>query len=250
MISLNTMIYQIYEALQITSDDTSLDKRLIKDLIAQHRANWIRKEHNKNRSIDDNIIQDLGCIEIELTDRVSANCCDISSDCKILRSVEKIPNAIELNHEKMITRISAVDFMSIPIMFMDYDHAIYFGNGRYNTKSLGAFIKNNYLYIIYKQGVHNMLIERLNVQGVFEDPTEAATFNNCDGNACFTWDGRYPINAWMWQSLIKPGVLNELRTKRTLYKDENNNSKDDAIPSVNVNFTAQGTDPGNQRQEE
>ena len=78
------MIYQVYEGLQITSDDTSLDKRLIKDLINQSRANWIRKEHNKNRSIDDNIIQDLGCIDIELTDRVSANCCDISTDCKIL----------------------------------------------------------------------------------------------------------------------------------------------------------------------
>lgn len=250
MISLNTMIYQIYEALQITSDDTSLDKRLIKDLISQHRANWIRKEHNKNRSTDDNIIQDLGCIEMILTDRISANCCDISSDCKILRSKEKIPNAIELNHEKMITRISAVDFMSIPIMFMDYDHAIYFGNGRYNKKSLGAFIKNNYFYIIYKEGSFNMLIERLNVQGVFEDPTEAATFNDCNGGPCFSWDSRYPVNAWMWQSLIKPGVLNELRTKRTLYKDENNNSKDDAIPSVNVNFTAAGTDPGQNRQEE
>ena len=64
------MIYQVYEALQITADDTSLDKRLIKDLINQSRANWIRKEHNKNRSIDDNVIQDLGCIDIELTDRI------------------------------------------------------------------------------------------------------------------------------------------------------------------------------------
>lgn len=250
MISLNTMIYQIYESLQITSDDTSLDKRLIKDLISQHRANWIRKEHNKNRSIDDNIIQDLGCVPMILTDRISANCCDISSDCKILRSENKIPNAIELNHEKIITRISAVDFMSIPIMFMDYDQAIYFGNGRYNKKSLGAFIKNNYLYVIYKEGSFNMLIERLNVQGVFEDPTEAATYNDCNSGPCFSWDGRYPINAWMWQSLVKPGVLNELRTKRTLYKDENNNAKDDAIPSVNVNFTAAGTDPGQNRQEE
>ena len=38
MITLNQMIYQIYEGLQITSDDTSLDKRLIKDLINQSSA--------------------------------------------------------------------------------------------------------------------------------------------------------------------------------------------------------------------
>ena len=77
MITLNQMIYQIYEGLQITSDDTSLDKRLIKDLINQSRANWIRKEHNKNRSIDDNVIQDLSSIEIQLSERLSSICCDI-----------------------------------------------------------------------------------------------------------------------------------------------------------------------------
>lgn len=250
MISLNQMIFQVYEDLQITSDDTSLDKRLIKDLINQERANWIRKEHNKNRSIDDNIIQDLGCVELSLVDRQSDRCCEVFTDCKILRSKYTIPNAIELNHEKIITRISPVDFMSIPIYFMDYDHAIYYGNGRYNTKALGAFLKNNYLYIVYNKGNYNKLLEYVNIQGVFEDPTEAAKYINCDTQQpCFDWDDRYPINAWMWQSLVKPAVLNELRTKRTLYRDENNNSKDDAIPSVAANFTQAGTDPGQGRQQ-
>lgn len=241
MLTLNKMIYQIYEYFQISVDDTSLDKRLIVDLINHNRANWIRKEHNKNRSIDNNIIQDLGCVELELADRTS--CCEITTDCKILKSVQQLPNAIELNHEKIITRISNIDFMSIPIMFMDYDHAIYFGNGRFNSKSLGAFIKNNYLYIIADKDLKHILLEKVNVQGVFEDPTEAANFSTCEGESCFTWDSEYPLNAWMWQSLIKPAVLEELKTKRSLYKDENNNSKDDAIPSVNVNFTQAGTSP-------
>jgi hypothetical protein len=245
------MIFQVYEDLQITSDDTSLDKRLIKDLINQERANWIRKENNKNRSIDDNIIQDLGCVELLLVDRQSDRCCEVFTDCKILRTKNPIPNGIELNHEKTITRISAVDFMSIPIYFMDYDHAVYYGNGRYNTKALGAFLKNNYLYIVYNKGNYNKLLEYVNIQGVFEDPTEAAKYINCDTKQpCFDWDDRYPINFWMWQSLVKPAVLNELRTKRTLYRDENNNSKDDAIPSVAVNFTQAGTDPGQGRQQE
>ncbi len=251
MISLNQMIFQVYEALQISTDDTSLDKRLIKDVINQERANWIRKEHNKNRSIDDNIIQDLGCVELESVNRQSDRCCEVFIDCKILRSKHTIPNAIELNHEKIITRISAVDFMSIPIYFIDYDHAIYYGNGRYNKKALGAFIKNNYLYIVYNKGSYNKLLQYVNVQGVFEDPTEAAKYVNCETQQpCFDWDDRYPINAWMWQTLVKPAVLNEFRTKRTLYKDENNNGKDDAIPSVAVNFTQAGTDPGQGKQRE
>lgn len=250
MITLNEMIYQIYEALQISVDDTSLDKRLVKDLINQQRANWIRKEHNKNRSIDDNLIQDLGCVEVSLVDRIFDNCCaDISTDCKILRTVLQLPNAIELNHDKMLTRISAVDIMSLPILFMDYDHAVYYGNGRYNQKSLGAFLRNNYLYIIYNKGSYNMLLERITIQGVFEDPTDLSRFV-CENGPCFTWDSPYPINTWMWETLVKPNVLNELRTKRTLYKDETNNSKDDAIPSVAANFTQAGTDPGTNRQQE
>ena len=54
----------------------------------------------------------------------------------------------------------------------------------------------------------------------------------------------------MWQTLVKPEVLNELRSKRTLYKDDNNNAKDDAIPSVAANFTQAGTDPGQGRQQQ
>jgi len=251
MISLNQMIYQIYEDLQITADDTTLDKRLIKDLINQERANWIRKEHNKNRSIDDNIIQDLGCVELDLVNRQSDRCCEVFVDCKILRSKQPIPNAIELNHEKTITRISSVDFMSIPIYFMDYDHAVYYGNGRYNTKALGAFLKNNYLYIVYNKGNFNKLLQYVNVQGVFEDPTQSGLFINCETQKpCFDWNSRYPINFWMWQTLVKPAVLNELRTKRTLYIDQNNNSKDDNIPSVAANFTQAGTDPGQNRQQQ
>jgi len=253
MLSLNQLIYQIYEDLQINSDDTSLDKRLIKDLINHQRAVWIRREHNKNRSIDDNIIQDLGCVELELIeDRFCEGCEDISTDCVILRSKKLIPNGIELNHEKMVTRISGVlGITSIPIIFIDYDQAVYWGNGRYNTKSLGAFIKNNYLYVVYNKGAKNLLLEYVNLQGVFEDPTDVAKFSTCGGTPCFNWDTtKYPINAWMWQALVKPAVLEECKTKRTLYKDEQGNSKDDAIPSVNVNIVPQGSGVPRQQQPE
>jgi hypothetical protein len=95
-----------------------------------------------------------------------------------------------------------------------------------------------------------LLLENINIFAIFENPEDLAGLSNCGGSSCFSWDSRYPINAWMWQTLVKPEVLNELRGKRTLYKDENNNSKDDAIPSVAANFTQAGTDPGQGRQQQ
>jgi len=248
MTTLNKMIYQIYEALQISVDDTSLDKRLIVDLINQNSELWIRRENKKNKSIDPKLIQDLKCVELELVD--NSTCCEITTDCKILRPVQKLPNPVEFHSDKAITRVSSINIMSIPIIFMDYDHAIYFGNGRYNTKSLGAFLKNGYLYIIANKSMKDLLIETVNVQGVFVDPLDAARFTDCDGQSCFSWDSEYPLNPWMWQSLVKPNVLEEAKTKRTLYKDENNNSKDDAIPSINVNFTNAGTGVGKSKPDE
>jgi len=243
MLTLNKLIYQIYEALQISVDDTSLDKRLIIDVINQERTAWIRKEQIKNRSIDSNLIQDLGCVPVSLVEKIPANCCDISIGCQILRTDNPIPNAIELKHGQMITRVGSIDFMNIPIHFMEYDAAVYYGNGRFNSKALGAFLRDGYLYLIFKSGNYHKLLEKINIQGVFEDPTQAATFVTCDGVPCFSWDTEYPINAWMWQTLIKPAVINELKSKRMLFRDEENNSKDDAIPSVVPNLSKQGTDP-------
>ena len=75
--------------------------------IKNQRALWLRNELNKNRTIDPNIVQDLGCIELELADK--AECCDLEDGCKILRTNVTIPNTIELHNKTGITRVAPID---------------------------------------------------------------------------------------------------------------------------------------------
>ena len=233
MLTLTKMRAQVFDFLNQYSNYSNIEPRLVDDIIAQKRAVFVRQDNAKKRSIDDNLIQNLGCVELELVDRASDSCCSEFTDCTILRTKVKIPNAIEFAHDKAITRIASVDMLALPIIFMDYDQAIYWGNGRYNRKSLGSFIRNNYVYLIYKSGTYNKLIEKISVQGVWEDPKIAANYNDCNGNPCWSVDSNYPLNAWMWE-IIREEIIKEFIIKYKLPVDLDNNAKDDTAPTTNT----------------
>jgi hypothetical protein len=99
--TLNELAYQTIEAIRPEfHDDDVVDLRLVKELIHNQRSIWIRQELNKNRSIPEELIQDLGCVELEKAS--TAECCDFSSDCKILRTKLVIPKPINLHHRDSI----------------------------------------------------------------------------------------------------------------------------------------------------
>ena len=56
------------------SDDTDVSYREVAFELANQRALLIRNELNKNRTIDSDIIQDLGCVSMEPVD--PAECCE------------------------------------------------------------------------------------------------------------------------------------------------------------------------------
>lgn len=229
--NLNELIDQIYESLQISSDDTSVDRRLIEAFINEERALWIRREHNKNRSIDDNLIQDLGCVELELVEPTSPDCCDLDlGECKILRSVLKLPNAIELNHDKMITRIGYINMTTKPWTLLDLDAVPYFGHGRFNSTQIAGFLRSNYLYLFSRDESKMRTLEIANVMGVWETPRDVSNFRTCEDAPCWTSEDPYPINTWMWSEFIKPRVLEKLAPKIAYPKDESGNAQDNRPP--------------------
>ena len=227
MITLNEMIYQVYEALQISSDDTSLDKRLIKDLINQERANWIRKEHNKNRSIDDNIVQDLGCVEMERVD--AASCCGITSDCVVVRSKFEIPVGVELNQRSAITRVGPINKAERQIYsFLPFERAVWAGNGQFNKNNIFAFLLNNKMHLIGNPNNDILkMIKYINIRGVFEDPTEAAKFSFCTGGSCYTDNDKYPINRWLLDYLKAEILKSKFALITGTPSDTQNNAEND-----------------------
>jgi len=219
--TLNELAYQTIEAIRPEFyDDDAVDLRLVKELIHNQRSIWIRQELNKNRSIPEELVQDLGCVELEKAS--TAECCDFSSDCKILRTKLTIPKPINLHHRDAIERVGPIDITQKPFSLKSYKNAIFFGNGRFNQKLTAAFYYNDRIYIMSK----NALIDgmtHVNIRLIASDPTEAAKFNHCSGDPCYSDDMEYPLTDWMW-GYMKEFVVKQLLMKYQIPNDTTNDA--------------------------
>lgn len=225
--TLNKIVYDILETVHshVNSDDADVDIRQIEWLINNQRALLIRNEYNKpGRVIDHNLIQDLGCVEVEMVD--NSACPDISTaGCYLLRTKCQIPNTIELHHKTAITRVGSPDRMNDNYSFVSYDQAIYSGSGKFNKNNNFAFLLNNYIYI----KVHSKkaaMLKYVNIRGIFEDPTEVGNFTCCTGAVCYTNDSPYPINTWMIPYMKEP-VINQLMMAKQVPEDNSNDATND-----------------------
>lgn len=228
MASLNKIAYRILEAVRanIGADD-SIDIRQIKYDIGIQRAVLIRNELNQNRTINQDIVQSLGCIETEAV--IASACCEAMGECSIIRTSVKIPPTIEQHGKDTITRVGGPNFMDSGFQYVSYDRALVSGNGRFNSKIIYAFPFDGYIYLKQSAGtIAFKSISVINVMGVFEDPNEAKEFAKCDGDPCFTDDDPYPIADWMISYLHKILIAEYLGTEAVNQSDESLNNRSDS----------------------
>lgn len=181
------------------------EKPLSLELIEWHainiRAQLIREDLNKHKSIDPFIVQDLGCIPLEQVDK---GCCDVPVNCYILRTNIDIPATVELDSRTLLTRVGPVDFTRKPFQFVEFSRVPFTGSNRFTKNEVKWFIKNKRVYLlINNDNPMQWGIENINIQGIFEDPTEVSNFNTCEGELCYTDDSAFPIKARMIPVLIQ-----------------------------------------------
>lgn len=224
--SLNEIAYSVKETIRDFSDDSDISTDHVKYLVNLYRSQFLKREFAKpGRSVGENPKQDLKCLKLELAD--AADCCDITSDCSILRTQEKIPDPVESKGIPLITRVGPVNKIQSGFSFVSYHRAIFSGNGEFNKYNIFAFYMNDRIFIkSHSENREANMMEYVNVRGIFQDPSKVGQFINCDGDPCFTDDDAYPINTWMIP-MIKNAVIQEtLRTLGIPY-DAQNNSQDD-----------------------
>lgn len=226
MATYNELAYDILEVLNNNniSDDEDVSIEHIMYQFNLQRALWIRNEYNKpGRTIDPQIEQDLGCLELEESD--TADCCEINTGCIILRTKKIIPKLIEFHDKSGITRLGPVSKVALPFNFTTYDKAIYASFNKY-AKGVFAFLLNQRIYCIITDSKYNYL-DYINLRGVFENPEDLKEFQ-CNDEACFTYDKQYPVNAWMIPYLTEQ-VLNKYGISTKFPKDITNNAADTNI---------------------
>lgn len=172
------------------SDDELIGDRQVEFWVHNTRSMLINQDIAKHRSISDNIIQSLGCVSVSAVD--ASACCGITVDCTVIRTNVAIPNPIETNQKDLITRVGPADLTAPSYNLIPYQRASWAGRGRWTKKSLFAFLHDNFVYVL---GEKSGLIQRINIQGVFEDPTQVSTFNNCAGQVCYNDEMEYPVSA-------------------------------------------------------
>lgn len=213
MITLNKLTYDLLELIRgnITDDD-ELDLRQIEYWIHNQRALWLKNEMNRFRSIDDDLVQDLGCVELEMAD--ASSCTDFPVGCSILRTKNTIPDTIDLHHKSAITRIGPVNRTQRAFSFVPYNRAVFSGNGRLSKNTVYGFLLSDKMYL--KFDANNELAKTLthvNIRGVFEDPTQVAAFTNPDGTPCYSKDSKYPVSRSMINYMKAEIVKSDLRFK-------------------------------------
>jgi hypothetical protein len=223
MSSLNSIAFKIWNQIRpIISDDDAIDIRDIKEDIHRLRALYIRNELNKgNRVIDDTITQDLQCVELELSD--TADCCNVTSDCSVLRTVLEIPNPVELHNGNGLLRVGPIDKLEKSFPIISYDTVPYVGNSRFNKSAVFAFLLNSRVYLVSKSTEAKM-IKRINIRGIFENPGKLKDFQNCSGISCYTDDDEYPISNHIL-TYVEEGIINKYIKQFQLPIDKNNDGK-------------------------
>lgn len=226
MKTLTELLSLVEERLNINDVNDITSRDYLVDIINGQRSLFIRNEYNKrNRTIDPDIVQTLGCVDLEKVD--ATTCCDLSIpiDCEVLRTTQDIPKTIEFHNSKGITRIGGVEMLTKAFNLVDMARLPYVGNGRANQNAVFAFLYNSRIYL-YSRAPRFVMLKYINVMGVFEDPTEAAQFKDCDALPCWSPDSEYPIKDWMWE-YIEDTLVQKLLNKQGIPTDESPNTKDD-----------------------
>lgn len=228
--TLNEIVYSIIEIIRpkLMSGD-AINKDLVKFLVKNTRAALIRQDLNKAHTIDRSLIQDLGCVEVEIVD--SAECCDIESECSFIRTKKPIPSLVELHNKTLLTRVGPIDKMGKAYEVLEYERVPYeiSSENPFTNKLLKAFMMNSkgYVYLLIpKNSKSKMMIEYINIQGVFEDPEQLREYaSGCSGSACYSDDEPFPVKHWMINSIRDIVIQKYLGVQSQARIDTSNDNK-------------------------
>jgi hypothetical protein len=240
MATLNELCYDILNTIRggVTSDDEVVTKRQVAFWIKTVRAQLIRQDIEKKRSVSDNVRQVL-CVPMELADL--SVCCGIQTGCKGLRSKDVIPNPMELHHKDLITRVGPVDALGMSYDYVPYERAVWSAkSGKFRAKDrIKAFLFNHRIHLLVPSDTY-LGIKHVSVHGVFENPEDAGVYV-CDGSPCFSEDGAYPVSSWMIPVIKQLVIEQSAKYIVGAPQDVVNNAKNDLSTQANGATQAQRT---------
>lgn len=181
------------------SDDSILPLKHLSYLVDNTRATIISRDHSKRFFINPDIIQTLGCVDVELVDK-SLCPCEVTG-CSIYRTNLQIPKTIEGTGRNLITRVGSVMLGTRPFDKININRTPYIDGSKFTKDYTRYFQHDGYIYLL-STGFH----DKISISAVFEMPEEAARFSHCNGTPCYTDSSPYPVSRKMVE-LIKSMII-------------------------------------------
>ncbi len=195
--TLNEIAYNIADLAGKTDVPHFIER--VKFNILYYRALLLRRDEDRNSRIPEQFLQSM-CVPMEQVN--ASDCSGVSSDCNIMRSVDRIPNPVHIKRGNAFIYVGSVDneksyapTTTSQLPYIQYstftaNHPLY-------------YIQDWYLYVV------NSISQTIRVKGVFEDPRKLEVYN-CEGEK-FDDDSRFPCTADMVQRITASLVNGELQ---------------------------------------
>ncbi len=209
-----------------TSGSTPIDFRIedkqILYWIDQCRSKLIAQDIAKRKDLSNIWIQSITCLDLIEVDK--SECCEVTTDCIILRTEQQLPPTIETNGENTIIRVTKNNGELISkINIFASKYADY---SKYSSKKTKYYEKNRYLYILVNSDDEE-LIDKINVDLIAERPADLARFTTCGGSPCYFITDAYPCSMEMTSNITdivyKTKIIPFLQAPKDTTNNANNN---------------------------
>ncbi len=127
--------------------------------VNETRSMLISQAVKKREDINDSWLQQITCLPLISVDK--SQCCEITTDCNILRTEVALPDTVDTSSDNFIVRVET-DNGTIISKTTPFESK-YNSYGKYGSNKPKWYLKNNYLYIINEE-----VINSINVTAVFE----------------------------------------------------------------------------------
>ena len=224
MATIKEIVYDLKNIISggLQSDDEMISDRQIEFQINSLRAQFIRQDINKRRTVSDNIKQIIRYLMME---SVPASVAGLNSEGNILRSKYKIPNPIETSHQDMITAIGPTGVLSVNFHMIPYNRVPWAGTNKYTKRMQFAFLLDNFVYVL---GPNTELITHIKVEGVWQDPRDISNYTTSTGEIAYDPDTHeYPLSTSMLDLIKQSTMATNMQPFVQVPTDVSNNAKSD-----------------------
>jgi len=210
-----------------SSGPTPVDFRISDDEILhwinETRSMMINQAIQKRQDISDVWIQTIGCLA--LTEVDTSECCEVTTDCYMLRSEVQLPPTIETDGINMIMQVAGIDGSTV-IAKINPFRSRFRAYNKFVKNTPGWYLKNRYLYITNS----DLSLGMVSLKGIFENPLDLNSFVDCNNQSCITLESEYPMSLKMANDVTNYIINTKVKPYMLNGQDTKNNANDETGP--------------------